>query len=561
MKKHRWLILGLTLLVLGGAWLFRSRDRLPEPVFRVQTPFFSDKHVMVLVPHQDDEVCLAGGIIEQYTKAGSRVSLVYATNGDYNALAEERSREALAAAAVMGIPKEDVYYLGYGNQWQPQDDGSHIYFAADGDGVWTSHFGATETYGTTVIGPWRQSAYTRNNFLRDLTDLILELRPDVIYCNDYDPHHDHMALDLFFEEAMGNILQMDLGYHPAVYKGLAYGTAWHAEADFAGAENLHASRMPDWDHWGRMGIPYDWDSRVRLPMGAENLSPILSENTVFRALSCFQSQGAWQHAQQVLNGDKVFFERRTDSLLYDAVFYGGSEQVTVWNDFKLKDSEEFSGLTNSGWDFNGSITVRLPEPVQMNEIRLHTDPGSDSIWNGYIRFSDGSREEFRVLTAKGVGVISFPARTVSSFDILSTAIYGEKPKVTEIEAFDRGEEQPLLLMAVDENDDFAYDYQIPAGDTACFRLYTYPMDSLKGWADVQVGMEGSWGCKWALDPDLGELRVTCPPAGRAVITVTAADGVSTTFTVSNPLPQVRQDRLDRQKADLAAIMAQNAPEE
>ena len=86
------------------------------------------------------------------------------------------------------------------------------------------------------------------------------------------------------------------------------------------------------------------------------------------------------------------------------------------------------------------------------------------------------------------------------------------------------------------------------------------MDSLKGWADVQVGMAGSWGCKWALDPDLGELRVTCPPAGRAVITVTAADGVSTTFTVSNPLPQVRQDRLDRQTADLAAIMAQNAPE-
>lgn len=553
MKTYRWLWVCLALLMLGGAWLHRQTGVVPEPEFQVQTPLFTGRHVLVLVPHQDDEVCLAGGVIEQYRAAGSRVSLVYATNGDYQGLAEVRSREALAAAAVMGIGPEDVYYLGYGNQWQPQGEEKHLYFSADGGKVWTSHYGATGTYGTEAIGVWRQSAYTRDNFLRDLTDLILELRPDVIYCNDQDPHHDHMALDLFFEEAMGTILAMGLDYHPTVYKGLSYGTGWYAEADFAGSASLHASRHPGWDYWERLGIPYDWDTRVRLPMGAENLSPILSENTVYRALHCFESQDAGSHARQVLNGDKVFFERRTDSLLYDGVFYGGLEQVTVWNDFKLKDSEEFSGLTNSGWDFDGSITVRLPEPVQMNEIRLHTDPGSDSIWNGYIRFSDGSREEFRVLTAKGVGVLSFPARTVSAFEILSTAIYGEKPKVTEIEGFYRRPEEPQLLMAVDEQDDFAYDYWIPAGDTAEFGLYAYPQGSVGGWADVQISMVGSRGCKWELDPQLGVLRVTCPPEGRAVITVTASDTVQTTFTVSNPADEFRQSVLDRQAADLAAM--------
>lgn len=556
MKKTCRLICCLALLVSVGIGLFRWAAFVPEPAFQVQTPFFSGQRVMVLVPHQDDEINLAGGILEQYTAAGSEVWLVYATNGDYSGLAEVRSREVLDMARLLEIPAQNVIYLGYGNQWQPRGEEKHLYFSSDPDALWTSHFGAGETYGTASVGVWRQSEYTRNNFLRDLTELILELRPDVIYCNDYDPHHDHMALDLFFEEVMGNILQMGLDYHPTVFKGLCYGTAWYAEADFAGTPNLRSSLKPGWDYWDRLGISYDWSSRVRLPMSGENLSPILSENSVFRALSCFQSQNGRQFAPRVLNADKVFFERRTDSLLYNAVFYGDTEQVTVWNDFKRKDSEDFSSLVNSGWDFNGSITVRLPEPVQMNEIRLHTDPGSDSIWNGYIRFSDGSREEFCVLTAKGVGVISFPARTVSSFDILSTAIYGEKPKVTEIEAFDRAEEAPLILMAVDENDDFAYDHWIPEGNTAAFRLYAYPQGSAESWEDVNVSMEGSWGCKWEIDAHSGLLRVTCPPEGRAVVTISRSDGVSTTFTVSNPLPEVRQARLDSQRADLLQLEAE-----
>ena len=160
-------LLGLLAALLGLGLFLRFRP-VTEPTFEVQTPFFSGKQVLVLVPHQDDEVCLAGGILEQYTRAGSRVHLAYATAGDYYGLAEVRSREALAAAELMGIRREDVYWLGYGNQWQPQGDKTHIYFSEQGGRVWTSHFGVTETYGTTVIGPWRQSAYTRNNCIGTL---------------------------------------------------------------------------------------------------------------------------------------------------------------------------------------------------------------------------------------------------------------------------------------------------------------------------------------------------------------------------------------------------------
>lgn len=555
MKKHRWLIPALLLLalILGGFWLFRRMHHMPEPIFRLQTPFFSGKHVLVLVPHQDDEINLAGGVMEQYLQSGSRVSLVYATNGDYNGLAEERSREVLAMAELLGIPKEDVYYLGYGNQWQPRGSATHIYFSDAPDVVWTSHIGATATYGTEAIDCYARSSYTRGNFCRDLKNLLLQLRPDVIYCNDYDAHHDHMALDLLFEEVLCEILTEEPGYRPAVYKGLCYGTAWYAEADFAGTLNPRSSRHPDWEHWDRLGIPYDWNSRLRLPMGAENRSPILSENTVYRALSLFESQNGGSFAQNVLNGDKVFFERRTDNLLLRATFTDGSEPVAVWNDFKLKDSEEFSSLINSGGHFAARITVRLPEPVEMNEIRLHTDPDSRSSFSGYLRFDSGAQADFRVSADAGEAVLSFPEQTAAGFEIHITDVQGEPPEFTEIEAFLTREAAPLLLMAVDENDDFAYDYRIPQGETAEFRLYAYPLGSTAAWGDLKISMDGSWGCRWKLDRESGLLRVTCPPGGRAVMRVTWSAEISTTFTVSNPLPEARQALLELQAADLERI--------
>ena len=81
--------------------------KAPQEV-RVTTPFFSGKNVMVFVPHQDDEINLMGGILEQYTAAGSRVSVVFSTNGDFLTPAETRMEEALAALAEVGVPEENV---------------------------------------------------------------------------------------------------------------------------------------------------------------------------------------------------------------------------------------------------------------------------------------------------------------------------------------------------------------------------------------------------------------------------------------------------------------------
>ncbi len=70
--------------------------------------------MLVLAPHPDDEINLAGGVMEEYLAAGSRVILAFANNGDVFFPAEVRFREALSAAASLGIPAGDVLFLGYG---------------------------------------------------------------------------------------------------------------------------------------------------------------------------------------------------------------------------------------------------------------------------------------------------------------------------------------------------------------------------------------------------------------------------------------------------------------
>ena len=68
----------------------------------------------------------------------------------------------------------------------------------------------------------------------DIKALLLDLRPEVIFCIDYDSHHDHRALSLLFEESMGEILrQNNNDYNPLVFKGFAYSTAFLAEPDFS----------------------------------------------------------------------------------------------------------------------------------------------------------------------------------------------------------------------------------------------------------------------------------------------------------------------------------------
>ena len=64
---------------------------------------FAGKRVLLVVPHQDDELNLMCGAIDEYLRYGSEVYVMYVTNGDNRVPAEQRLNEALAAVAVCGM--------------------------------------------------------------------------------------------------------------------------------------------------------------------------------------------------------------------------------------------------------------------------------------------------------------------------------------------------------------------------------------------------------------------------------------------------------------------------
>ena len=514
--------------------------------FHIETPLFTGKNVMILIPHQDDEINLAGGLIEQYTAAGSEVTVVFTTNGDQFGKSELRAKETLSVLNDLGVRKENIYYLGFGDGWKPQTaDGitaNHIYNAQDPDSLWASLFGVTATYGTSTIEHYLDLPYTRNNFLHSLKSLILERCPDTIFAVDFDSHIDHRASSLLFEEAMGQILRDHPDYRPTVYKGFCYGTAWTATTDYFHSINLRSTEKPADSQWVSSGMGYRWEDRVRFPLSDTNLNIILSNNSVYDSLARYRSQKAPLHSTAVLNGDKVFWERRTDSLLYNAEIHIGGQTTTLLNDFKHIDYPDIAnvGEENTGVAHIGSKTLRidLPDTVTANVVYLYDNPAPEhNILGGLILFSDGSSVAFGNLKEDGAATpIPFPDMAIPWMEITVTDWEGDYAGLCEVELFyDEPAEMDIAdtyIMPVDSSGNFVYDYVLQENDTLALRLFRYPQETPLTCADVQVSFSATGSeCAYLWDGDL--LVIHCTEKEECRITL-SQDSLSTSFSVSNP---------------------------
>ena len=514
--------------------------------FSASTTLFEGKNVMIIMPHQDDEINVAGGLIEQYTGGGSNVSVVFTTNGDCYATQEIRAAEAVEVLTTLGVDKEKIYYLGFGNTWAPQTvDGTeiaHIYSSPDPDLVWTSTYGATRTYPTQSIGCPLDLTYTRSNYLHALQMMIEEIMPDTLFVVDYDSHIDHRATDLLFEEALCRILTRYPEYHPTVYKGFSYGTAWVAVDDYFGSDNLLSTKKPDSETWAASAFGYAWEDRVRFPMSSTNLNWVFSNNSIYKSMNQYESQDAWWQAERVLNGDKVFWERRTDSLLYDAEIFIGDQKTELLNDFKLKDFQSIAGDpgVNSGVAVlqGAHVSVQFHDTVAVNTIYLYdnADP-NENILAGHITFSDGSRIDFGNLNADGSATeLTFPEKQIDRMEIAVTQQSGKNSGLSEIEAFYDSSvsaaPDDFCLMAVDSQDNFVYDYMLHGSDTVTMRICRFPDGIALGEADVTLDFTSSGkGSTYHWENDL--LTVRCAKGHECIISI--SDGsASTTFSVWHP---------------------------
>ena len=99
------------------------------------------RKALLFVPHQDDEILVGGGLLYALANAAEwNVKVIYTTNGDYyRHEACTRLQEAVHANKILGIPEENIIFLGYGDRWREK----HIY---NSSGICISMAGYSQTY-------------------------------------------------------------------------------------------------------------------------------------------------------------------------------------------------------------------------------------------------------------------------------------------------------------------------------------------------------------------------------------------------------------------------------
>lgn len=82
--------------------------------------------IMVFAPHPDDDIIGCAGSIAKHVQQGRRVRVVYLTTGDAGSLtcpkpelAKVRSKEAVQAAAVLGLVESDLIFLNNPDGYLP----------------------------------------------------------------------------------------------------------------------------------------------------------------------------------------------------------------------------------------------------------------------------------------------------------------------------------------------------------------------------------------------------------------------------------------------------------
>lgn len=516
----------LTAAVGYGAWYTFVKTDEYRDVDAGKEGIYGGRNVMVIVPHQDDEINILGGVIEEFVQYGSTVRIVYVTNGDAFGIGPTRLQEALDYGAYVGVPEENIIFLGYGDRWDPVR-GMHIYNAEPGE-VIPSVFGAERTYGIPEHPAYREGeAYTAENFLSHMESVILEYKPDMIFCSDYDDHIEHKALTLAFDKVMGRILGQQTQYRPLVFKGYAYSSAWYAEPDYYGANILSTKNVFEEPHCNRPAV-YQWEKRLRFPVDAGTLDRSLVNSRAYGALAAHDSQEARYFAESVVNGDRVFWHRRTDSECILSEITVSSGNGAYLNDFMLIDNKDLWNQVDpydSVWipetgDGERCVRITLPEARDLYSIVLYDHPSEEqNVLNARIAFEDGTQVETGALIVQGAATeIPVQKTDVKSFTLTLLETEGEDAGLTEIEAYTASSQGDFFFgKLMDPEGNFAYDYRMESSDTCLFTLYTA--------GDAGDGFFARCDNEKILTEMTGkELRITCPSGESGTVSVYDGEG-------------------------------------
>jgi len=178
-------------------------------------PVSATTSLLVVSPHPDDESLCCAGAIQRVLKAGGRVSIVWLTSGDgseldllvvekslfirpskLRSLALRRMQESRDAAALLGVQRDRLYFLGY------PDRGLYSIINDHYITPYRSKFTAVTAVpyaGTLSPG----HPYTGQNLEKDFETVLDRIRPTLVLApSPRDSHPDHRATGIVTIRAM-----------------------------------------------------------------------------------------------------------------------------------------------------------------------------------------------------------------------------------------------------------------------------------------------------------------------------------------------------------------------
>jgi len=405
------------------------------------------RSILVIGPHQDDESLVAAGITRAAVLAGDTVHIVLVTNGDVNGTTEGLAREAesVAAAAVLGVPEQNVVFLGYGDQTTYD-----IWTASSATQVFTSAAGHTQTYANRGLGgtdfhTFRTGSpgpYNRQTMLQDFTELITYFHPDEVYTVNYwDNHGDHCATSAFMNDALialrraGNDVRVRV-FESIVWAPYANGGCYSADWPPPGSGTLPYPPFPAPQCVGN-GVTLNWQMIERIPVPPEMQTPDTGTNLKWEALVAYPSQFN-DFLSSFVRKDEFFWRRDFSTNAGIAAQITASSEDVAGNGNKENAVDGYAdvGYEWMSLDGNGAwIQFDWTSPYRLGGVVLYDrlDTG-DNVLAGTLSFSDGSTVAVGALPTNGTPtVLTFPLRTVTSMRFTINQATGDNPGLAEIE--------------------------------------------------------------------------------------------------------------------------------
>ena len=212
-KKYRKIFLLVLILFFAPGRAF-STENYPALTLN------ENDRILILAPHPDDEVVGTGGVIQEAIRLKRPLKVVYLTNGDNNELAfivydkrlvlspkefirlgEVRKKEAVAAMNFLGVPKDNLIFLGY------PDFGTMNILT----GYWDPAKPFKSLLTRVAKVPYQDclspgAPYVGQSILNDLESILADFKPTKIFVTNFvDTNGDHRSMGLFLQVALWDL--------------------------------------------------------------------------------------------------------------------------------------------------------------------------------------------------------------------------------------------------------------------------------------------------------------------------------------------------------------------